>query len=117
MDKLTYSSGASSVTLTGLANANFADMEFNGGAGDYTLDFSGDLQRDADVTVAGGVGSIRIVVPEGTNAKVVVTRGLGSVSASGSWDQNGDVYNLEGTGPTLTIVVKMGVGSLELSTK
>lgn len=117
MQKLEYSSGASSVTLTGLANANFAEMEFNGGAGDYTLDFSGDLQRDGDVTVTGGVGSLRIIVPEGTNAKVVVTRGVGSVSADGSWDENGDVYNLEGSGPTLTIVVKMGVGSLELDTK
>ena len=41
MASLEYSTGASSVALTGLANANFKNMEFKGAAGDYLLDFSG----------------------------------------------------------------------------
>ena len=42
MSVFRYETGASNVELTGLANANFSTLIFNGGAGDYTLDFSGD---------------------------------------------------------------------------
>ena len=45
MSILRYETGASTVKLNGLANANFGTLIFSGGAGDYTLDFSGDLQR------------------------------------------------------------------------
>ncbi len=117
MDKLTYKTGASTVKLTGLANANFAEMDFTGGAGSYTLDFSGELQRAATVNVKGGASSFRIVVPEGVAAKVTVTGGLNSVSTEGSWQQSGDTYETSGSGPQLTITVEMGVGSLTLANK
>lgn len=117
MDDFTYRSGASQVKLSGLANANFKTMEFTGGAGDYTLDFSGELQQDATVTVDAGVGSVKIIVPAGTAAKVVVTNAVGSVDTSGSWTANGDTYSNGGAGKTLTIFVKMGVGSLELRSR
>ena len=45
MSILRYETGASDVKLTGLANANFSTLTFSGGAGNYTLDFSGELQR------------------------------------------------------------------------
>ena len=41
MTILRYETGASNVRLNGLANANFGTLDFSGGAGDYTLDFSG----------------------------------------------------------------------------
>lgn len=117
MDTFEYDSGASSVTLKGLANANFETMKFNGGAGDYTLDFSGDLQRDATVTVNGGVGNLKIIVPSDTAVKVVVEHGIGSVDTTGTWQVSGDEYETSGSGPVLTITVKMGVGSLDLVSK
>ena len=48
MTILRYETGASSVKLTGLANANFGTLIFNSGAGDYTLDFSGTLKTRRD---------------------------------------------------------------------
>ena len=117
MDTLTYRTGASTVKLTGLANANFAEMNFAGGAGTYTLDFSGELQRDATVSVKGGASTFRIVVPEGVAAKVTVTGGLNSVSTEGGWKTSGDTYETSGSGPQLTITVEMGVGSLTLVNK
>jgi hypothetical protein len=114
MDRLVYETGASSVTLTGLANANFADMEFNGGAGDYELDFSGDLQRDATVKVVAGLSSLRITVPAGTNVRIDVGGGLHDVDTQGSWSAGGDTYETSGSGPQLTIEVDMGAGSLTL---
>ena len=63
MNLFRYETGASLVTLTGLANANFSLFEFSGGAGNYTLDFSGELNRDATVSITTGLGNLRIVIP------------------------------------------------------
>ena len=53
MSLLRYETGASDVQLTGLANANFSTLTFSGGAGNYTLDFSGELQRRASARRCG----------------------------------------------------------------
>ncbi len=114
MTQLRYNTGASNVTLSGLANANFSTMNFRSGAGNYRLDFSGALQRDATVTVESGISQVIIVVPAGTSAWVKVSSSLTNIEARGVWEQSGDEYVLEGSGPTLTIFVTMGAGSLEL---
>ena len=117
MSSFTFSTGGSSVELKGLANANFAQMTFTSGAGDYTLSFDGDLQRDANVMIDSGVSTMNIIIPEGVNARVSFDGGLSSVNAEGGWEQNGEVYTLSGSGPTITITVKMGVGTLNLKTE
>jgi hypothetical protein len=117
METLRYQTGASDVTLSGLANANFTSMIFRSGAGNYKLDFSGDLQRDAVVTVESGFSQVVIVVPEGTTASVITDGGLMNVESSGGWVKSGDNYSLGSGGPELTINVDMGAGSLQLRTK
>jgi hypothetical protein len=114
MDTFSYNTGASSVTMTGLANANFAELEFSFGAGDYDLDFSGDLQRDATVKLKGGLSSVRLEFPTGTNVRVEVTGGLNSVDTTGDWTQDGDTYTLAGEGPTITVELDMGAGEVDL---
>jgi len=114
MNTLRYDTGASQATLTGLANANFREMDFRSGAGDYRLDFSGELQQDADVSIKSGLSSIVIIVPEGTPATVRFEGGLVNVDRSGSWRISGGLYTLTGDGPELTITVEMGAGNLEL---
>ena len=117
MSSFTYSTGTSRVSLKGLANANFQQMTFTSGAGDYTLSFDGDLQRDAAVTVESGAGTVNIIVPEGANAQVTFDSGLSKVTTAGSWAQDGKLYTLSGSGPTITITVKMGAGTLNLKTE
>lgn len=121
MDQLTYQTGASSVTLRGLGYANAAEMEFTGGAGDYELDFTGDLKRDLHVSVTAGVSSLKIVVPTGANVVVNVTGGLNDVDTNGDWAQSGGgddtTYTTSGDGPTITIDLEMGVGSATLTQK
>jgi hypothetical protein len=117
MDVLRYSTGASSVRLEGLANANAATIIFRGGAGSYTLDFNGELQRDAVVSVEAGISSLVIVVPEGTTAKVTVEGGMSNIDAFGDWEKSGDAYSQAGGDYKLTILVKMGAGSVELRNK
>lgn len=117
MDRLFYQTGASKVSLLRLADANFSTMTFRGGAGDYRLDFSGKLLRDAVVSIDSGVSQVVIIVPQGTSAMVVTQGGLLNVNASSEWDREGDSYFLTGEGPTLTINVDTGVGNLELRTR
>jgi hypothetical protein len=114
MSRFTYKSGASEVKLSGLANANFEVMDFESGAGSYTLDFSGTLLQAADVRVSSGLSSIKIIIPKGVPARVTVSGGLNDVKPMGTWTVTNGVYETAGTGPGLTITIDMGVGSLEL---
>jgi hypothetical protein len=115
MDAFRYTTGASNVDLEGLANANFTDMYFRSGAGSYTLDFSGDLKRDANISIDSGVSTVKVIVPEGVNARLSFDGSLSNVSTNGSWSKSNGDYVMNGSGPTLTFVVKMGAGTLELS--
>jgi hypothetical protein len=115
MQTLTYSTGASTVTFLGLANANFPQMTFEGGAGEYTFDFSGALQRDAAANIKAGLSTVRIVVPQDISARVVVDGAVGSISVNDQWEQQGKQYVNEGNSAQLLIWVELGAGSLYLS--
>ena len=117
MDTFRYETGASQVILSGLGYANFDRMVFQSGAGDYTLDFSGGLSRDAEVEIRSGLSNLKIIVPPGTAARLSLKGGLTNIDRSGEWRESGGVYRLEGDGPTLTITVEMGAGNLELRTR
>jgi hypothetical protein len=114
MHTLSYKTGASQVKLTGLANANFESMTFDSGAGDYTLDFSGKLQRNANVSVKSGVSSITIIIPSGMSCQIHNAGAVSGIDTQGTWTTNGNDYSTTGSGPTLTIDISMGVGGLKL---
>jgi hypothetical protein len=115
MSVFRYETGASSVKLTGLANANFSTLIFNGGAGDYTLDFSGDLRQDATVRSETGFGNLLLVIPRDVDARVIIEGGPVNVNHSSGWGQSAQTYTQEGSGPTLTIIVKMGAGNVTIT--
>ncbi len=114
MDRLSYKTGASEVKLINLANANASRVSFDSGAGAYTLDFSGELQRDLSVDVSSGVSTIKIIVPEGVPCRVTIDGGLNNVSPSGTWTISQNVYEKDGAGPRIDIALEMGLGNLEL---
>jgi len=120
MSVLRYETGASNVELNGLANANFSTLVFNGGAGDFTLDdftldFSGDLQRDAIATIDSGFSDLKLVIPESVNAKVTVEGAAVNVNHSSGWAQDGQTYRQAGEGPLLTIIINMGAGNVTIT--
>ncbi|GAB4505759.1 MAG: hypothetical protein Fur0043_27570 [Anaerolineales bacterium] len=110
-----YETGASTVTLSGLANANFSTLVFNCGAGDFTLDFSGELQRDAVVTIDSGFSDLKLVIPKDVNAKVTLEGAAVNVNHSSGWTQSGQLYTQSGNGPTLTILINMGAGNVTIT--
>lgn len=114
MNTLRYGTGASSVSLDGLANSRASEIIFKGGAGDYTLDFSGQLQNDMDVSIDAGISNVKIVVPQGVSASLNIDGGLSNVEVNGNWEKSGNVYEMAGDGPRITFDVTMGAGNLEL---
>jgi hypothetical protein len=116
MTTFKYSTGASEVSVKGLGDANLSDMTFSSGAGSYTLDFSGQLQRDMTVIIESGVSSVTIIIPNGVPVLLSNDSSLVSVSTSGAWEQVGNTYQLPGSGYKITIQTKMGAGSLKLET-
>jgi hypothetical protein len=115
MSTFRYETGASDVKMSGLANANFSILDFSSGAGDYTLDFSGKLQRDASIKISSGLSNVIVVVPEGVNAVVTMGGGASNVSAGSTWSKSGDIYKQKGEGPTLTFVIDIGAGNVTLT--
>ncbi len=114
MRSFTYETGASNITLKKLANANFEEMTFKGGAGNFTLDFSGKLQRDARVWIDSGLGNMTVIVPADANCRIVLSGGLTNVSTEGTWTIQGQEYRTNGEGPQLRIDINVGVGNLKL---
>jgi hypothetical protein len=115
MTDLVYQAGASAVQLKGLGYANFEHMDFKGGVGDFQLDFAGKLQRDASVNIETGMSSLRLNIPSGMKATVVVDGGMKNVKTEGTWTTNDKTYETTAAGDyTLTIRVTMGLGELTL---
>lgn len=115
LNLFTYKTGASTVTLNHLSNANFSKMIFEGGAGTYQLNFDGNLQRDGDVKITTGVSSLTLTIPQAIHAMIDISGGLKDVSTQGTWTVTDDVYETGPTdSPTISIHVEMGLGTLTL---
>jgi len=117
MSLLLYRTGASTVELLNLGNANFEEMIFEGGAGTNTLDFSGALRQKGTVRISGGVSSNKIIIPEGTPAEIRITGAITDIATVGTWKVVDKTYRVEGSGPGLVITVDMSLGRLELIQK
>ena len=57
------SAGACDLKLKNLGNSRFDRLDFEGGVGDFSLDFSGQFDYRADAKIEVGLGSIEIVIP------------------------------------------------------
>jgi hypothetical protein len=114
MGVLRYETGASNVNIKGIANSHATSVIFKSGAGNYTLDFSGELVNDMSVTVESGMSYMTLIIPNGMAAEVTVDSGLSNVNFGAGWEHHGDTYTRRGDGPKLVIVVKMGAGNLDL---
>jgi len=115
MSLLNYQTGASNASLTGLANANFSSLNFHSGAGNYTLDFSGNLKPSGSVSIETGISNTTLVIPRGIPVQLTMEEGLSNITHDSSWSQNGNVYTQEGNGPQLNIVVRIVAGNLTLT--
>ncbi len=59
-----------------LGNARFRDADINGGIGELTIDFSGDMAKDAVARVDLDIGETVIVLPRDSGTKLSITKFL-----------------------------------------
>ena len=71
LKNINIKTGASSIKMLGLANANFNEMNFTGGAGSYTFDFSGNLTKKSKVSINVAAAKIILKIPSNMGAKIV----------------------------------------------
>lgn len=114
--------GASKMMMSGLCNANFEKMEFEGGVGSYILDFSGELKRDARANITVGLGKVTIKVSRNANVKLRTDESFFSTCNISDADfekkQNG-LYlsrNFNSEIPVLDLRVEAGLGKVNIVT-
>jgi hypothetical protein len=118
MQRLDVDMGAASLEMRNLANANFAEMQLDGGAASFRLHFGGTLQREANVKLSAGASSVVLQIPATTAAKIYGDAKLGSMEVGdGFMKREGAFWNeaaIQGQGPVLTIHVSVALGSLQV---
>jgi len=83
--------GAASFEAHGLGNLNAESIEVSAGVGSATLDFAGEWQRDAHVSLHMGMGSLQLLFPAGLGVRLEQGGFLASFDGEG-FDQRGDVH-------------------------
>ena len=68
--RMGLSMGAASFSAEGLANANCAEINVEGGVGEITLDFSGEWRRNMQADISMALGSLTLVVPTDVGVRV-----------------------------------------------
>jgi hypothetical protein len=120
MSMLSLGTGAGSVVVKNIANANIAEMALEGGAASYTLDFGGKLQRSGHVRISTGVSAVTAYLPAKTAARLYSDSVLGGFNADEGFVKKDGGYStaaaLEGVQPMLSIHLSMALGSLTLRT-
>jgi len=102
-----------------LAGLSLTGLDINAGAGEYTVDLSGDWAHDLDVSIETGATGIIVRLPSDVGARVTVEAGPHTVEAPGL-TKDGEVYTNAAYGVsdvTLQIKIEAGVGQVNLEVK
>ena len=106
----------------GNGNIDASDLDLTAldvaaGAGNITVDLSGERQRDLAASIRGGVGNLTLLLPSEAGVKVEVTGGLGQVVATGlSRNEEGSFVNtaFDTAENTIILDIQGGVGEINL---
>jgi len=74
LKNINIKTGASTVKISGLANANFDMLDFAGGAGRYTFDFSGNLTKKSKVNIDTGAAKVILKIPSTIGTRIIIKR-------------------------------------------
>ncbi len=119
-DEIRLRSGVGSLEAVGLGNLNFKRLEFEGGVGGATLDFSGVWKQDADIRIRVGVGGVSVRMPRDVGVRVTAEKHfLSGVQLDGFHREgaDGEYYsdNYSKSKVRVTINVATGVGGFRIS--
>lgn len=117
IQNLNIETGLGNVTVRGLGLSNMERFDVECGLGATTLEFNGDLLRDAKGKISVGLGSVRIKMPDNVGVEVQAESSfLSSLNLRGFDRISGDIYrsgNWKNTKKKVYIVVEVGLGSVD----
>jgi hypothetical protein len=118
MDRMKIETGLSKFVGKKLGNANFRMFQFQGGIGAYSLDFSGDLRREASVEVGLGLGSVTIMLPKNVGARIDYSENWLSSHSFDNFSEPRDgeyySYNYNDADGRINIHVTSGLGEVKV---
>lgn len=118
MHTLTVSSGAASIELRNLANANAAEISVTGAAAAMLLDFCGELRRDCHTRVNSGMAELKISAPKETAIKIVAKTTLGQMTVGdGFMTRDGAYWSeaaVKGETPVLTLELTTALAATKI---
>lgn len=112
--KTILGTGESSLTLGGMS---LTGLSVQSGAGNATIDLSGNWRNSLNASVDAGVGNLVLVFPKDTGVIVNVSQGIGSVEIGSGLTSAGDAYVNDAygkTGSTIRVNVRSGIGKIKL---
>lgn len=117
LDLLEVDAGAANLEMNTLGNAHFDQMNLTGGAGNFDLDFSGDWQESARVSIDAGLSNLTLTVPHEIGVRILTgDQALANVNARG-FRREGTAWVNDAYGESeveLIINVSIGLGNLTL---
>ncbi len=119
IENLHIESGVSKFKAYNLLNANFNSLSFSGGVGSYELDFGGELNKEIDVDIEVGLGSLSVLIPNYVGTKVLYEKNwISNIELDRSFSEEGkheyttsNYYNNKGK---MNIKIEAGIGSVKI---
>ncbi|HEY3742435.1 MAG TPA: toast rack family protein [Bryobacteraceae bacterium] len=104
------------VTHADLSTMNIRSIDVKMGVGELELNLRGKPEKDYSVTIKGGVGEARILLPKDIGVIANASGGLGGVDTTGM-SQNGNQYvndAYQKSPVTIRLTISGGVGGIKL---
>jgi hypothetical protein len=120
LEDIDIDAGASSLDLDKLGNANFDNLNFEGGVGKFKLDFTGEYKSKSHAEISIGLGKAVIYIPSGLPVRIeaednflsaVKFRNAGHYEIEDGYFESRD-YRESKTG--LALKVDVGLGKVEI---
>ncbi len=110
--------GAAEFEIEGLGNSNCAEMQFEGAAGSFTLDFTGEWQHLGETTarIKLGVGALALRFPSHLGVAISLDRFLATFDKSG-FTKRGNVYyssNYDAAAAKLRLDINAAFGDINV---
>jgi len=117
MERMELAAGAAEFDVSGLGNAGFEALEFEGAIGNVTLDFTGEWTHDASAEISVGLGALHLVLPRDIGVRLEKTGFLAGFNPRGMEKvENGwQTQNWDSAQHHLRIDLKAAFGKVDIS--
>jgi hypothetical protein len=110
--------GIGRLEAVGLGYLNFRNLEFDGGVGGASLDFTGEWKQNADIRIQVGVGEVNVRMPREIGVRVDSPKNfLSGIHLEGFSKQDSYYYseNYERAPIRVSVRVTTGIGGLRIN--